>query len=370
MIVGVPKEIKNGENRVGITPTGVKSLVMAGHQVLVGVGAGLASGIEDAQMAASGATLLEDAAEIWSRAEMVVKVKEPLPAEYDYLRQGQVLFTYLHLASDERLTEELLQRRVVAIGYETIQTPDGLLPSLIPMSEIAGRLAPQIGASLLESHNGGRGILLGGVPGVPPADVVIVGCGFVGMNAAKIAMGMGAHVTLLDVNHERLRAADDIFHGNCFTLHSNPHTLERAASYADLLIGAVLLPGARAPVLVTEDMVRSMKSGSVILDVAVDQGGCVETIRPTTHAEPTYIKHGVIHYGVPNMPARVPRTSTFALTNRTLSYALEIANQGFAAAARQDPAIAKGIQTLDGKVVHRAVAESLNLRYEPLERLL
>ena len=323
--------------------------------VLIEPQAGAGSGIEDDQYRASGARLVEAQA-AWDDAEMVLKVKEPLPAEYEHLREGLVLFTYLHLASSRELTEELLERGVTAVGYETVETGDGRLPLLAPMSEVAGKLATQIGAHCLESVWGGRGILLGGIPGVAPADVVIIGCGSVGLNAAKVAMGMGAQVTILDINHDRLKYLDDIMHGYVITRYSSPYVIANCATYADLIVGAVLIPGARAPKLVTEQMVREMKPGAAIVDVAVDQGGCIETIEPTSHSEPTYLKHDVVHYAVPNMPALVPRSSTFALTNATLPYALRIAQEGLEAAAAPDPALAKGINIADGAIANQAVS--------------
>lgn len=371
MIVGVPKEIKANENRVAITPAGVAELARAGHKVLIEREAGLGSGIEDGEYEAQGAKILPRAADVWAGAEMILKVKEPLPAEYDLMREGQIIFTYLHLAPALELTKALLERRVVGIAYETVQPDDGSLPLLTPMSEVAGRMSVQIGAEFLQKNRGGRGVLLGGVPGVPPAEVVIIGGGTVGLNAAKIAIGMGAHVTILDKNPNRLRYLDDVLHGNVITVMSNFHTVERSVQYADLLIGAVLLPGAKAPRLVTEEMVKKMKPGSVIVDVAIDQGGCIETIdRATTHDDPVYEKYGVLHYAVANIPGAVPRTSTYALTNVTLPYALEIAQKGYRRAARENKALARGINVLNGHVVYEAVAEAHNLPYVPLEEVL
>jgi alanine dehydrogenase len=359
--IGVPKEIKSGETRVAVTPEGVRVLAQSGHVVLVESGAGLLAGIDDEQFSAAGATMLPGAADVFASAEMIVKVKEPLPPEYSRLQPGQVLFAYLHLAASRELTDALLASGAVCIGYETVQRADGSLPLLTPMSEVAGRLAAQAGASCLERSHGGRGVLLSGVPGVPPAEVVIVGCGVVGFNAAKVAVGMGAHVTILDVNHDRLRYLDEIMHGNVITVYSNRYTLARAAAYADLLIGAVLVPGARAPKLVSRQMVRRMKRGAVIVDVAVDQGGCVETIHPTSHSEPTYLLYGVLHYGVPNIPAAVPRTSTHALTNATLPYALALADKGFERALAEDTALRRGVNLVAGRVAHPAVAEAFRL---------
>ncbi|WP_456446224.1 alanine dehydrogenase [Deinococcota bacterium DY0809b] len=367
MKIGVPKEIKTLENRVAMTPGGVESLTKRGHEVWVERGAGVGSGLADAEYEAAGARLVS-AEEAWS-AEMVVKVKEPLPEEYKYLRPDLILFTYLHLAASEELTRAMLESGVVGIAYETVQTPDGALPLLVPMSEVAGRMATQEGAKYLEKSFGGRGVLLGGVPGVAPADVVILGGGTVGINAAKIAVGMGAHVTILDVNHARLQYLDDVFAGRLTTLTSTEANIKKAIRYADVLIGAVLIPGAKAPHLVTREMIPTMKEGSVIVDVAVDQGGCVETIRPTTHAEPTYVIDGVVHYGVANMPGAVPRTSTFALTNQTLPYALKLAEKGVGA-LREDPVLLKGLNTYHGKLTYAAVAEAFGLPYVPPEDAL
>jgi len=357
MIIGVPKETKDGEHRVALTPAGADALAREGNSILVERGAGEGSGIEDAEYEANGAALV-DAQTAWQDADLVLKVKEPLPGEYEHLREGILLFTYLHLASCRELTQELLERRVTGVAYETVESDDGHLPLLEPMSEIAGKLATQIGAHCLESAWGGRGVLLGGVPGVAPADVVIIGCGTVGLNAAKIAMGMGAQVTILDIDHDRLKYLDDIMHGYVITRYSNPYVIGNCATFADLIIGAVLIPGARAPKLVTEEMVKRMKAGAAIVDVAVDQGGCIETVEPTSHSEPTYVKHGVVHYAVPNMPALVPRTSTFALTNATLPYVLRIVGNGLELAVEEDPALARGINTREGRIVHQAVAEA------------
>jgi len=362
MLVGIPREIKDGENRVAITPAGVSALRHHQHQVLVETGAGDGSGYDDAEYRDAGAEIAATAAEVFERAQLMLKVKEPLPPEYPLLRQDLVLFTYLHLASSEELTRSLLAAGITAIGYETVQTDSGTLPLLIPMSEVAGKMAVQVGARYLECDFGGRGTLIGGVPGVPPAEVVIIGCGVVGINAAKVAMGLGAHVTILDVDHERLRYLDDIMHGNVITVYSNPYSVGRAARYADLLVGAVLVAGARAPKLVTEDMVRGMKRGAVIVDVAVDQGGCVETIKPTSHSNPVYMLHGVIHYGVPNIPAAVPRTATHALTNATLPYALDVADYGLDEALRRNAALRRGLNLRAGRVMHPAVAAAFGMQ--------
>lgn len=367
MIVGIPKEIKSYENRVSITPAGVESFKKAGHTVLIETGAGIGSGFTDADYSLAGAEILATAPEVFAKSEMIIKVKEPQPQEYDLFKEGQVLFTYLHLAPEPKLTEALLAKKVVGIAYETIQLTDGSLPLLIPMSEIAGRMAVQIGATFLEKQHGGRGILMGGVPGTPPAKVVIVGGGIVGTNAAKIASGMGANVTVLDLNLDRLRYLDDIFGGRIRTIMSNTYNIREEVRKADLLVGAVLIPGARAPKLVTEDMVKDMKQGAVIVDVAIDQGGSIETIdRVTTHANPVYEKYGVLHYSVANMPGAVARTSTFALTNSTLPYALKLANMGYKKAVLEDEALAKGVNVVNGKLTCRSVATSLAMEYTRL----
>src|SRR5213594_3409812 len=369
MIVGVPREIKPGEARVALTPPGARALAEAGHRVVVERGAGGGSGIRDDEYAAVGAALAA-ADEVWQRAELVLKVKEPLPAESARLRPGQILFTYLHLAPAPELTRALRDTGAIAIAYETVQRADGSLPLLTPMSEVAGRLAVQEGAFYLGRAHGGRGILLSGVPGVPPGNVVIIGAGTVGVNAARIALGLGADVSILDVNPDRLRAVDDLFAGRAVTIMSNAFNLQAVVRRADLLIGAVLITGARAPVLVTAAMVATMKEGAVIVDVAVDQGGCVETVHPTTLLDPVYVVSGVVHYGVANMPALVPRTSTFALTNATLPYALELATHGVADAVRANPALAKGVNIWRGRVVHPAVAEALGEKPTPLDACL
>lgn len=370
MIIGCPKEIKNNENRVALTPGGVHDLIQAGHKVLVEKSAGEGSGIRDDEYTAAGAQIVNSAAEAWG-ADLVIKVKEPLPQEYNFFREGQILFTYLHLAPEPELTKALMNKKVVAIAYETIQLDNGSLPLLVPMSEVAGRMSIQIGAQFLEKPHGGKGILLGGVPGVTPAKVTIVGGGIVGTNAAKMAVGLGADVTILEKNPQRLRELDDLFNGRAKTLMSNTFNIRNAVAQADLLVGAVLIPGARAPRLVTEDMVKSMTPGSVIVDVAIDQGGSIETIdRVTTHSDPTFVKHGVVHYSVANMPGAVARTSTFALTNSTLPYALEIANKGYAKAINENRALRKGVNVINGKLTYKAVATSLNIPYTPLEEAL
>jgi alanine dehydrogenase len=369
MVIGVPKEIKDGEQRVATSPAGVRAFREHGHTVLVQAGAGAGSRISDAAFRNAGARIIRSAADLFSRSDMIVKVKEPLPPEHKLLRPGQVLFTYLHLASSRELVRALLDSGVTALGYETVQTDDGSLPLLLPMSEVAGKMSVQIGARLLEAECGGRGTLLGGVPGVPPAEVVIVGCGVVGTNAAKVAIGMGAHVTILDIDHDRLKYLDDVLGGRVITVYANAYSVERAAKYADLLIGAVLVPGGAAPRVVTRQMVRQMKSGAVIVDVAVDQGGCVETTRPTSHSDPTYLQYRVVHYCVPNIPAAVPRTSTYALTNATLPWALQIADKGPAGAVSASTALARGVNVAHGKLVHPAVASAFRMHATPLNQI-
>lgn len=368
--VGVPTEIKPGEHRVAIVPAGVVALKQAGHEVYVQSGAGLGSGITDEEYLAAGAKIVPSLEEVYASAEMIYKVKEPQPSEYALLREGQILFAFLHLAAARELTEVLIDRGVVAFAFETVELPDGHLPLLAPMSEVAGRMATQIGAHLMEKAQGGKGVLLGGVPGVPPAEVVVLGGGIVGTNAARMAVGLGAKVTVVDKSASRLRYLDDIFGGRIITLMSNPLNIAQALAHADLVIGAVLVSGYRAPQLVTEEMVKTMQQGSVIIDVAVDQGGCVETIdRTTTHDSPTYVKHGVVHYAVANIPGQVPRTSTFALANVTGPYAVELASKGYRQVLAEDGPLAKGLSTLEGKVVHRGVAEAHGLPYTPLHRL-
>ena len=370
MIIGVPKEIKDNEYRVAMTPGGVHMLTAHGHRVLVQAGAGEGSGFSDEEYAQAGAEILPTAADVWNGAEMIMKVKEPRPEEYGFLREGLLLFTYLHLAADEQLTRELMKTKVAAVAYETVELDDGRLPLLTPMSEVAGRMAVQVGAHYLEKAHGGRGKLLGGVPGVRPADVVIIGGGTVGTNAAKMALGLGAHVTIIDKNIDRLRYLSDVLRGNLTTLASNPLNIAQSVKVADFVVGAVLIHGARAPRLVTREMVSSMKPGSVIVDVAIDQGGCVETSHPTTHSNPTYLVDGVVHYGVTNMPGAVPRTSTYALSNATLPYALALADLGFEEAVRRDPALARGVNTYRGYITYPAVADTFNMEYTPLEDLL
>ncbi|MCL6538954.1 MAG: alanine dehydrogenase [Acidothermus sp.] len=361
MRIGVPRERKVHEYRVAITPAGVHELVRAGHEVAVERDAGVGSAISDEDFAAAGARILPDAADVWDFAEMVLKVKEPLPEEYGFLRSGQVLFTYLHLAASRECTDALLRAGTTAIAYETVQTDDGSLPLLAPMSEVAGRMAPQVAARCLEREVGGRGILLGGVSGVYAAKVVVLGAGVAGMNAAAIALGMQAEVLLLDKNIEKLRQADRIYQGHLQTVASNAYEIQRACLDADVVIGAVLVPGARAPVLVPDSLVARMKPGAVLIDVAIDQGGCFESSRPTTHDAPTFKVHDALFYCVANMPGAVPHTSTFALTNVTLPYVEEIGRYGWREACRRDPALARGLNTHDGHLVNSAVAEAHGL---------
>jgi alanine dehydrogenase len=361
MIIGIPKEIKDNEYRIALPPGGVRELVRHEHDVLVEKGAGVGSGFTDDEYRQAGATVLESAAEVWQRAEMVIKVKEPQPGEYGFLRSDLILFTYLHLAASESLTHALLDSGVAGIAYETVEDAEGRLPLLQPMSEVAGRMATQVAAHYLQRPEGGRGILMGGVPGTRPAHVVIIGAGTVGTNAAQVALGMGAQVTLLDIDTERLRYLDEILHGRLTTLYSNESNVAEALTTADALIGAVLVTGARAPMLVTRKILGLMPRNSVIVDVAVDQGGCVETTHPTTHSDPTYFVDGVLHYGVANMPGAVPRTSSYALSNATLRYILRIANFGVDKAMENDPGLAKGLNLIHGKLVHPAVAETFNL---------
>jgi len=367
MIIGIPREVKDNENRVSMTPGGVEAFRRHDHTVLVEAGAGLGSGITDDEYRVAGAQIV-NAATAWD-ANMVIKVKEPVPSEYGYLRENLMLFTYLHLAANQELTETMLASKVTGVAYETVQLADGSLPLLTPMSEVAGRMATQEGSHHLEKFQGGRGILLGGVPGVKPASVVIIGAGVVGTNAARIAIGMGALVTMIDISHAKLQYLDDIYHGRIITLNSTEPNIRQAAMDADLIIGAVLIPGGKAPMLITEGVVKRMKEGSVIIDVAVDQGGCIETIRPTTHAAPTYVQDGVVHYGVTNMPGAVPRTSTFALVNVTLPYALALADKGMDA-MRLDPSLAKGLNTHKGVLTYKAVAEAFDMAFEDPARYL
>ena len=369
MIVGVPKEIKDNEYRVAMTPGGARQLVEAGHQVRVETGAGEGSGFSDGQYVASGAKIVPTGADAWS-AQMVVKVKEPQPSEYELMRPDLVLFTYLHLAAEERLTREMMARGLTGIAYETVELPNGQLPLLTPMSEVAGRMAIQVGAHYLEKMNGGRGKLLGGVPGVVPADVVIIGAGVVGTNAAQMALGMGAHVIIIDINLDRLRYLDEVMSGRLTTLSANPLTIAEAVRRADLLVGGVLIKGAKAPRLVTREMISTMNPGSVVVDVSVDQGGCIETTHPTTHSAPIFLVDGVVHYCVANMPGAVPRTSTYGLNNATLPYMVKLANLGTEAAIQADPALAKGVNTYQGRITYPGVADAFGLEHTPVEHLL
>lgn len=370
MIIGVPKEVKDHEARVGLVPAGVTALTEAGHTVIVETGAGRGSSITDEEYIEAGASILPTAAQVWAGANLVVKVKEPQPSEFGFLRPDLLLFTYLHLAPLPGLTQALLDAGTAAVAYETIREENGSLPLLTPMSEVAGRLSVQIGAQYLEAPNGGRGILLGGVPGTAPANVVILGGGIVGHNAARIACGLGAHVTIIDRNLNRLRELDDIYNGGVVTLASNVHTIRDALRLADLVIGAVLIPGAAAPRLVRREMIKTMRPGSVMVDVAIDQGGCFETSRATTHTDPIYYVDSVLHYCVSNMPAAVPHTSTYALNNATLPYLLTIASKGLEAAARSSNAIAEGVNTYRGKCTYAAVAAAQDREYTPLTGLL
>jgi len=370
MIIGVPKEIKIQEYRVGLVPAGVQKLVKAGHTVLVQKGAGLGSGISDEEYVKRGAKIVKTAAEVWKNSEMVVKVKEPIAPEYPLFQDGQVLYTYFHMAAAPEMVAPLTKKNVAAVAYETIQLPNGSLPLLQPMSEVAGRMAIQVGASYLEKERGGKGVLLGGVPGVMPGRVTIIGGGTVGTHAAKMALGTGARVRILDVNIDRLRYLDDIFGGRVTTLYSDPATVEDSVRWCDLLVGAVLIPGARAPRLVTKEMIKEMEPGSVIVDVAVDQGGCIETCKATTHENPVFTVFGVVHYCVANMPGAVARTSTFALTNATIGYAEKIAKHGLVGAIGKFPELAGGINTYKGNVTHKGVAEGVRAKYVPLDKLL
>lgn len=370
MIIGVPKEVKDHESRVAITPAGAKALTEAGHKVLIEHDAGALSSFPDDEYQAVGAEIVGEAYNVWRNAEMVVKVKEPVKQEYFHFREGLTLFTYLHLAPLTELTNFLLEKKVTGIAYETVRDRFGALPLLTPMSEVAGRLSVQIGATYLQKEHGGRGVLLGGVPGTLPGNVCIIGGGIVGTNAAKMALGLGAKVTLIDLNLNRLRELDDIFGGRVFTLASNSYNIERAASEADLLVGGVLIPGAAAPKIVTHQMVSRMKKGAVIVDVAIDQGGCIETARPTTHSDPSYEVDGVVHYCVTNMPAAVPNTSTLALTNATFPYVMKLAKLGAKNAIAANPGIAEGVNTIEGKLTYEAVAQSQNREYTPISSAL
>jgi alanine dehydrogenase len=370
MRIGIPKEIKNNENRVAMTPAGVMYLVQNGHEVYIETGAGIGSGFSDEEYRANGAIIVKTAEDAWSM-DMVLKVKEPLPSEFKYLREGLILFTYLHLAAEPKLAQALVDNQVIGIAYETVQLPNGSLPLLTPMSEVAGRMAVQVGAQFLQKVNGGSGILLSGVPGVSRGKVTIIGGGVAGTNAAKMAIGLGAQVTIIDLNPDRLRQLDDIFGNDITTLMSNPYNISQSVKESDLVIGAVLIPGSKAPKLVTEEMVKQMKPGSVIVDIAIDQGGIFETTdRITTHDQPTYVKHGVVHYAVANMPGAVPRTSTIALTNVTVPYALQIANKGYKRAVLENESLLKGLNTYKGFVTYKAVSDALQLEYREAKSLL
>ena len=370
MIVGILKEIKAEENRVSMTPAGVEVMRQNGHTVLVEKNAGTGSGFDGEAYLHAGAELVETASEIYERADMVMHVKEPLPQEYDLIREDQIVFTYLHLAASEELTRVLIATKAVCIAYETIQKTDGSLPLLTPMSEVAGRMAIQQGAKYLEMAQGGHGILLGGVPGVDPGNVVVIGGGVVGANAAKMACGLGAKVYVLDMNLDRLRYLSDVMPKNCFLLMSSPAAIRERIQLADVVVGAVLIPGAKAPKLITRDMLGTMKPGSVLVDVAIDQGGCFETSKATTHSKPTYVIDGVVHYCVANMPGAVPKTSTMALTNATLPYAVEIANKGWRRAMKENPEIAPGANVIRGDIIYRGVAEAFGLEYVRIDSLL
>ncbi len=361
MIIGVPKEIKNNENRVGLTPAGVAELRKHGHTLLVQTGAGSGSGFDDAEYVQAGAQLLPAIADVYEQAEMIIKVKEPIPEEYPLIKENQLLFTYFHFASGEELTHAMIERKAICLAYETVELPSRALPLLIPMSEVAGRMAPQEGAKYLEKPLKGRGILLGGVPGVKPAHVLVLGAGIVGTQAAKVAAGLGAQVTIMDINLNRLRELDDFMPKNVVTQYSNEYNIREAIKTADLIVGAVLIPGAKAPHLITRDMLKTMRPGTVVVDVAVDQGGCIETCHPTTHEDPTFIIDDVVHYCVANMPGAVPYTSTLALTNATLPYAVKLANQGWQAACRHDAALRLGLNVVHGEVVYKGVAEAWGL---------
>lgn len=370
MIIGVPKEMKPYEYRVSLLPVGAETLTLAGHKVIIQADAGIGSGIANREYEMAGAEIVDSLEDVYKSADIMVKVKEPMPEEYDLIKQDQIIFTYFHFAANEELTNEMLKRGAICIAYETIQEADGSLPLLIPMSEVAGRMAIQEGAKYLEKPMMGRGILLGGVPGVAPANVVIIGGGVVGTNAAKVAAAFGAQVAIMDINMNRLRYLDDIMPKNVITLMSNAYNIRDRIRDADLLIGAVLVPGSRTPSLVTREMVKSMKPGAVIVDVAVDQGGCVETTRPTTHKEPTFLEHDVVHYCVTNIPGAVGRTSSYALTNVTLPYILDLANNGWKKAMQKNPALSKGLNIAEGKIRFKAIADAFNLEYHPVEELL
>src|SRR3954467_4353864 len=363
MKIGVPREIKTNENRIALVPAGAEALIAAGHQVSIEAGAGLGSGFADDAYTSVGAKVAPDAAAVWKDAEMIMKVKEPIEREWPHMRKGQVIFTYFHFAADEKLTRAHMKSGAICVAYETVELPSRELPLLTPMSEVAGRMAVQEGAKYLEKLYGGRGVLLGGVPGVAPAKVVILGGGIVGINAAKMAAGLGAKVVILDISLERLRYLSDVMPANVQLIHSNRHNILEQREDADLVVGAVLIPGAKAPKLIRKADLKTMQPGSVIVDVAIDQGGCVETIHATTHENPTYVVDGIIHYGVANMPGGVPRTSTLALTNATLPYAMQLANKGWKKALKENTALRKGLNMFDGKVTYPGVAEAFGMKY-------
>ncbi len=370
MLIGVPKEIKANENRVALLPVGASTLIKNGHKVVVETNAGLGSGFSDADYKAVGAEIANSAKEVYSSSEMIMKVKEPIAPEYSLIKSGQILFTYFHFAASKELTEAMMKAKGICIAYETVQKADRSLPLLIPMSEVAGRMAPQEGAKYLEKAMGGRGILLGGVPGTGPAEVMVLGGGIVGTNAAKIAAGFGAKVTIYDNNLYRLRYLDDVMPANVTTMMSNDYYIRAGLPKADLVIGAVLIPGTKAPKLVTKDMLKLMKEGSVIVDVSVDQGGCIETCKPTTHENPTFVIDGVLHYCVANMPGAVPHTSTLALTNATLPYAVEIANKGYESAIKTNPEIKLGLNMIDGKITYKGVADAFDFAYHSVDSII
>jgi alanine dehydrogenase len=370
MIIGVPKEIKNNENRVALTPAGVAELRKVGHKVNLQTTAGLGSGFSDAEYAAAGANILASAERVFGESEMIMKVKEPIEQEYNLIQPGQLLFTYFHFASSEQLTYAMIERKAVCLAYETVEKTDRSLPLLVPMSEVAGRMSIQEGAKYLEKPMKGRGVLLGGVPGVKPANVLVLGGGIVGTQAAKMAAGLGAHVTIMDLSLTRLRYLSDVMPANVDTMVSNEYNIREEIKHSDLIIGAVLIPGAKAPKLITRDMLKTMRPGTVVIDVAVDQGGCIETCKPTTHENPTFIIDNVVHYCVANMPGAVPYTSTLALTNATLPYAMQLANKGWQKACADNHELALGLNVVDGKVVYKGVADAWGLAYEPVESVL
>lgn len=370
MIIGVPKEIKTHENRVALLPGGVTEMKRNGHEVLLEKGAGNGSGFKDQQYIDAGATIIEDVEELWAKAEMIMKVKEPIKAEHSRMREGQIIFTYFHFAADRTLTEEVVDSNCIAIAYETVEKEDGSLPLLIPMSEVAGRMAAQEGAKYLEKATGGRGILMGGIPGVPPAKALVLGGGIVGVNSAKIAAGMGADTTIMDINMSRLRYLDDVMDKNVNTMFSSEANIKRLLPDVDLIIGAVLKPGAKAPHLITREMLKNMRPGTVLVDVAIDQGGCFETSKPTTHDDPIYVIDDVVHYCVANMPGAVPYTSTLGLTNVTLPYAVDLANKGWKKALKEDQELKMGLNIAEGKIVYKDVAEAFDMEYTSIDEVI